>query len=94
MIRKYENKIKFLHLTIFLATLLELRMESGEFFLIRFFKEIWRLKKLTPLLKKIAKKKKKKKNSGMELNWPLIKVKLAKVQMVNLVFWQKKKKWT
>ncbi len=64
MIRKYENKIKFLHLTIFLATLLELRMESGEFFLIRFFKEIWRLKKLSPLLKKIAKKKKKKKNLG------------------------------
>jgi hypothetical protein len=38
----------------------------------------------------IAPKKKKKKNSGMELNWPLIKVKLAKVHMVNLVFWQKK----
>jgi hypothetical protein len=36
-------------------------MESGEFFLIRFFKEIWRLKKLSPLLKKNRQKKKKKK---------------------------------
>jgi hypothetical protein len=63
MIRKYENKIKFLHLTIFLATLLELRMESGEFFLIRFFKEIWRLKKLSPLFKKSPKKKNNKKKT-------------------------------
>jgi len=39
----------------------------------------------------IAQKKKKKKT--LVWNWPLIKVKLAKVHMVNLVFWQKKN-WT
>jgi len=45
------------------------------------------LNRISPQKKK---KKKNKKKSGMELNWPLIKVKLAKVKMVNLVFWQKK----